>query len=287
MMRLSYCGQQVRLHDNDRYLTALLAPADRREALFALFAFNVEVAKTREAVSEPMVGQIRLQWWRDAISEVYAGEVRDHQVLRPLATAVERHQLSRQLFDTLIDAREFDLADRPPDTLAELTGYVEGTSSSLIRLAVEVLQPGGGTADVAVLGPAYDAAKLIGISWGLTGLLRAVVFHAAAKRQYLPVDIMRDAGADLADLFELRGGSALARVVRRLADAAQAHLQAGRDIRQDVPSVALPALLPGTLAQMYLRRIARKDHDVFGNPILINQPSRQLRLLRAVLTGRY
>ena len=286
-MRLSYCGQQIRRYDNDRYLTALLAPADRREALFSLYAFNMEIAKTREAVSEPMVGQIRLQWWRDAIAEVYAGDIRDHQVLRPLAAAIDRHQLSRPFFDTLIDAREFDLADKPPEALADLVDYIEGTSSALIRLALEVLKQPGAAADSAPFNPAHEAAKSIGIAWGLTGHLRAVAFHASAKRQYLPAKLMRDAGADPSDLFELRGSPAMEAVVQILADAAYGHLRTARGLRRDVPRSALPALLPGALAQMYLRRIANRHHNVFGKPIQIAQPSRQLRLLAAVLTGRY
>ena len=57
----AYCQNQVRQHDRDRYLTALFAPPARRPGLFALYAFNLEVAKVREAVSEPMLGHIRLQ----------------------------------------------------------------------------------------------------------------------------------------------------------------------------------------------------------------------------------
>ena len=87
-MTLSYCAGQVRAHDRDRYLTATLAPADRREALFALYAFNLEIARTREVISEPMVGQIRLQWWREAIGGVYEDDPRAHEVVRPLAAAV-------------------------------------------------------------------------------------------------------------------------------------------------------------------------------------------------------
>src|SRR5512135_1463257 len=80
---LSPCGQRVRHYDHDRYLTCLFAPDDRREALFAIFAFNHEVAKTREVVREPILGQIRLQWWRDSIAALYAGEVRRHEVIEP------------------------------------------------------------------------------------------------------------------------------------------------------------------------------------------------------------
>ena len=116
---LSACAAQVRSYDHDRFLCALFAPADRREDLFALYAFNLEIAKTREVVSEPMLGQIRLQWWRDAIEGIYAGAPpRRHEVLDGLAGAIARHGLSRAAFDALIDGRETDLSDEPPADLA-------------------------------------------------------------------------------------------------------------------------------------------------------------------------
>jgi len=278
-MRLSFCGDQVRRYDNDRYLTALHAPASRRDALFALYAFNVEVAKTREAVSEPMIGQIRLQWWREAIGEAYSGTVREHAVLRPLAQAIERHDLTRGNFDTLINARESDLTDEPPATIEELGNYAEGTTSTLIRLALEILDQRTGVAQ--------EAARGIGIAWGLTGLLRAVVFHARDKRQYLPAQSMRQAKADPDDLFELRGGAPLADVAREVAEAARQALRSGRQYRRAVPRAAIPALLPGTLAEMYLRRMARLDYDLFARPIVISQPARQLWMLRSMILGRY
>ena len=279
-MTLGYCAGQVRAHDRDRYLTALLAPAGRREALFALYAFNLEIGRTREMVSEPMVGQIRLQWWREAIDGIYAGTARAHEVVRPLAAAVERYDLTRAYFETLIDAREFDLGDEPPATEEVLQDYAGDTSSTLMHLALEILGQRAG-------GPAHDAAKYIGVAWGLTGLLRAVVFHAREKRQYLPDDLMREAGADPADLFKLRGGPALATVAEDVADAARLALFGGREFRHDIPRAAIPALLPGTLADMYLRRMARLGHDLFAQPIVIGQPARQFRLLRMTLLGRY
>ena len=81
--RLSACAEQVRRQDRERYLTALFAPAERREDLFALYTFNHEVAKTAEVVSEAMVGRIRLQWWREAIAEIYDGRPRAHGVVVP------------------------------------------------------------------------------------------------------------------------------------------------------------------------------------------------------------
>src|SRR5512134_2813208 len=117
---LSDCAALVRRVDYDRYLAALFAPAAARERLFALYAFNHEIAKVRETVSEPMLGQIRLQWWREAIASIYDGKPRPHAVVDALAEAVAERHPPRAGFEALIDAREFDLAGRAPATLPEL-----------------------------------------------------------------------------------------------------------------------------------------------------------------------
>ena len=106
---LSYCALEVRRHDPERFLTCLFAPAERREALFALYAFNQEVAKTRAIVSEPLLGEIRLTWWREAIAQIYEGTPLQHAVVRALAEAVRAHDLPRAPFDRLIEARGQDL----------------------------------------------------------------------------------------------------------------------------------------------------------------------------------
>ena len=127
-MTLTYCGNIVRQQDSDRYLLSLFAPAKHRHALWALFAFNCEIAKTREVVSETTIGLIRLQWWRDAIAEIYEGKpVRQHEVVQPLAQAIKNYHLPRDLFDTLIYAREFDLEDVIPSNIAGLRTYCEKT----------------------------------------------------------------------------------------------------------------------------------------------------------------
>src|SRR5215207_1372519 len=109
---VSSLGGFVRAHDRDRFQTALFAPADRREALFALYAFNYEIARVRESVTQPMLGQIRLQWWREVIEAAYAGQApRRHEVAEPLTAAIREFGLSRPHFDRMIDAREVDLAN--------------------------------------------------------------------------------------------------------------------------------------------------------------------------------
>jgi phytoene synthase len=276
---LSPCAAELRRHDPDRFLTALFAPAERREALFALYAFNLEVARAREMVSEPMLGRIRLQWWREAIEGIYAGTPRRHYVVDPLAAAVARHGLARASFDRLLESREADMEAEGPATLAALTDYAEGSSASLVDLALQILGEG------ALPAPAREAGRRVGVAWALAGLLRAVPFHARARRLYLPQDLVGAAGLRLEDLFELRQPPALAAVVRQVADTARAELSAARAVQRP-PRALLPALLPGTLAGLYLKRLAAAGHDPFDARVQQAPPLRVARLIAAQALGR-
>ncbi|QJE72723.1 squalene/phytoene synthase family protein [Aerophototrophica crusticola] len=276
---LSYCADQVRRFDNDRFLTALFAPANRREDLFALYAFNLEVAKTREVVTEPMLGQIRLQWWRDTIDQIYAGQERRHEVVQPLGAAVRRHGLERALFDRLVDAREADLDDSAPASLDCLVNYANSTAAPLVQLASQVL----GVNDA----PAMQAARHVGIAWALTGILRSVPFLARAHRTRLPADLMATHGVMENALFDGKAGPGLAAVVKEVAAVARDHLAQARALRREVPKVALPALLPATLADLYLGVLAREGHDPSAARVQLQNPFRQVRLGWAALTGRW
>ncbi len=275
---LSYCARQVRRHDPERYLACLFAPAARREALFALYGFNLEVAKTAEVVSEALLGRIRLQWWRDSLEEIYSGAARAHQVLGPLAEAIRDHGLSRTPFETLIDAREGDLEREPPANLDALETYAAATSGGLQVLALEIL---------GAAGAAEAAARHVGIAWALTGLLRAVPFHARQRRLYLPDDLCRAAGLDVASLFELQSSPALCRVAEQVAGRARAHLKAARAERGRVPRHALPALLPARLAERHLARLDGAGHDPFRPSVQAEPTGAAWRLALAALVRRY
>ena len=98
-----YCEHQVRHHDKDRFLASLYAPAERRPFLFALYAFALEIGRVRRVVREPLVGTIRLQWWREALDGTRAEEAGANPVMVALQDAARRSGLE---VDTLIDAVE-------------------------------------------------------------------------------------------------------------------------------------------------------------------------------------
>ncbi len=276
---LSYCAEELRRQDHERYLTCLFAPADRREDLFALYAFNLEVAKIAEVVSEALLGQVRLQWWRESLDGIYAASPRRHGVVAPLAEAIGRHGLARARFDRLIDARETDLRGEAPADMAALEAYAAATSAGLTKLALEILGARGEEVG--------RAGHHVGVAWALVGLLRAVPFHARRKRLYLPNDLSDAAGLDRGELFTLRSSSALKHVVGEVAATADGHLRAARRLRRQVPRAALPALLPATLASQALASLARAGYDPFDHGVQARPPGRVWRLAWANLRRRY
>jgi NADH dehydrogenase [ubiquinone] 1 alpha subcomplex assembly factor 6 len=277
---LSYCGQEVHRGDRERFLTCLFAPPDRREALFGLYAFNIEVAKTREVVTEPLLGQIRLQWWREAVEEMYAGSVRRHEVVKCLAEAVEAYGLTRGYFDELIDAREADLEEEEPATLADLERYAEQTGAPLVLLALQAL-------GVPAEGAAAEAGRHVGMAWALTGLLRAVSFHARSHRIYLPRELLERHGMTRHDVFELRPHPGLPAVVRAVAESARVHLAAARAARKGVPRRAVPALLTATLADGHLSALAGAGYDPLDPRLQAPRPLTQVMLALRAFAGRY
>jgi phytoene synthase len=278
---LTGVARLVRRHDRDRFLTALFAPVEQRDDLLALYAFNYEVAKTREVVSEAALGRVRLQWWRESIAGIYAGDTpRHHEVVEPVATAIRRHGLPRESFDRLIDAREGDLANDPPDSLAALERYVDATSGSLVFLALTMLGGEGKAASAA--------AHAVGVAYGLAGLLRAIPFHARAKRLYLPRDL--SSAANLRperDLFELRSSPELRRVVAEVVAFAATHLALVEAAAAELPQSACAALLPAVLARADLARLRRARYDPFARRVGLPDPWRGWRLTWAAWRRRY
>ncbi len=274
---LSACAEAARKGDPDRYLCALFAPADRREALFALYAFNIELARAREVAREPLLGIMRLQWWRDALDGIFAGRPPGHAVADGLARA--RARLDRAALLEMIEARQRDFDETPFASLAELEGYVEATSAALARQALGLL----GVEDEA----ARTAARHVGLAWGLTGLLRAVPFHARARRLYLPSDLLAAAGVEVEAIFAARPGAALGRVAAEVAEAARGHLAAARALGPRVPRAGLPALLPARLASADLARLARAGFDPFDPRLAASGLGRRLGVVAGAVLGRY
>ena len=258
----------------------LFAPAARREALFALYAFNYEIARVRERVTEPILGQIRLQWWRENIAAAFAGgAVRRNPVVQALTATIRELALSREHFEHIIDAREADLAAEPPASLATLEDYAEASSARLVYLALEALS----VADTV----AGEAGRHIGIAYALAGILRAMRFHARAGRRFIPNEVVLRTGLAEPDYRALRSTPALRAASTELAAAALRHLDSARALRRRIPRNAIPALLPAVIARQALARLCRAGYDPFDRTLAVSDPLQSWRLAAAFLFNRF
>jgi phytoene synthase len=269
----AHCEALVRAADKDRFLSSLFAPAEHRGALYALYAFNIEIARVRESIREPLAGEIRLQWWNDALAGKAAGDVEANPVAAALLTAAARYRLPVELLTGLIAARRFDLYDDPMRTLADFDDYGRATSSTLIELAARIL---GGT-EVPGLSP---LALHAGLGHAIAGLLQAFPIHAARGQLFLPLEVLERHGAGPQDVAAKPATAPLRSALAELRRQAREHLaQAGR-LSTGIPDAGLPALLPVTLARPVLDRMERADYDPFV-PVELSQWRRQWLLWRA------
>ena len=247
----AYCAELVRAVDLDRFIATLFAPAERRGALHALYAFNVEVARVRDVAREALPGEIRLQWWSDVVNRERDGEASANPVASALLSSMEAYQLRPQTLIDLIEARRFDLYDDPMVGLGDLENYARQTSSSLIALAARILG--------SVLGGVgcETAAASAGIASGIAGILRAFPVHVARGQLYVPVDTLERHGVRLSDVFAGRSSAGLEAALAELRNHARRHLAtAGVQIKA-VPREALPAFLPLALVRPSLNRLER------------------------------
>lgn len=278
---LSPLAAALRRNDRDRFQTALFAPADRRESLLALYAFNYEIARVPEVTHEPLIGQIRLQWWRDALDEIYRGAPpRRHEVAEPLARTIREHGLTRAHFEAMLGARARDLDTAPPADLESLEAYAEESSAGLVLLALEILGVRGGEAEAA--------GRSVGIAYALSGLLAAMRFHAGMKRLYIPQDMIDHHHIDLGrSVFALKSTPALAECAEEIAALARYHLGVARAQSRGVPKAALPALLPALIAERRLQRLEQSGYDAFDQRLQQSDALQSVRLAWAAWRGRY
>ncbi len=234
---LSPCAELVRRHDPDRFFTALFAPPARREALFTLYAFNHELARAREVVSEPMLALIRLQWWR----EVVLGTPKRHEVATPLAAMIAQGLLLPADLLAMIDGREAEADPAMPDRAA-WDAYLSATAGAVMIAAGRAL----GADDSAL-------ARLarLGAAHGIAGQLRNVSILARAGRVLLPQDVLGAHGLTVHDVTAGRGEDNLRAALAELAREGQAVLASARG---PLPRAVIAAALPAVLARRDLTR---------------------------------
>lgn len=248
--------QSIKRVDPDRYRAALMASPDVRNRLMGLYAFHSELAKIPEATSEPMMGEIRYQWWRDCLDEIYTDKrVRRHEIATPLSGLVKQTQIPRFWLDRLIDGRARDIDPRPFGTLEAAKDYCRQTSGQLMQIAVHICEPD------RELGPAeIEGVASAGLSWGLTGLARGYGYYHNSMLSGISFD--------------------------EICEAAKAAFQDAKDQLDRVNRNIAPAMLYASIVPLFITKLTSSSHDPKLASIRLSPLRKQLKLVSAALDGK-
>lgn len=271
------CSALVRAGDYDRWIATRFAPAAAQPHLDALHAFSLEIARVREIVSEPLIGEVRHQYWRDRLAQGGTGEGEGNQVAAALLDTIARFRLPVPALVALVEARSFDLYDDPMPTLVDLEGYCGETASSLMRLASLVLA-GGREAGKDPGGA--DAVGHAGVAYAMTGLLRALPWHTSRGQVYLPADLLARHGLDREAIVARRDGPPLRAALAEMRAIVRRHLAAAREALPGLAPEARPAVLGMALVEPYLKAMERRDYDPFRTVVEVPSWRRLVALWR-------
>ncbi|MGH6839727.1 MAG: phytoene/squalene synthase family protein [Methylocella sp.] len=270
----AHCEALLRREDKDRWLASLFVPLKFRPHIHALYAFSLETARVGKIVSEPLLGEIRFQWWRDALDGTNDGDARANPVAAALLDTIARFDLPEAPLRELIAARAADLYGDPVQSIAALESYTEATCSNLFQLAALIL-------DAAETAASRDAALHAGIAYGITGLLRALPWHCARGQVFVPAEILQAHGASRDDFAAEHAPEGVLASLTELRALARANLDIFYAKLPGMPDKSRPAFLPTCLCEPYLRLMEKPGYDPFKTIIELPQWKRQWILWRA------
>jgi phytoene synthase len=256
----AFCAEQVRSHDFGRYASTLFVkPEESRRPLLALYAFNVEIARVREQVSQPLPGEIRLQWWTDILAGAGHGGVEGNPVASELLLAIRDCDLPVERLSRLIDEHLFDLYNDPMPTMAALEGYINDTSSALFALAAEIMGYQSEAID--------HLARHAGLAHGIARLLAALPLDASRRQLFVPLQLLQRHGSGMEEVFAGKQTPAVRAALDELTAEARAHLKTALALLPDIPPESRAVFLPLALVRRDLERMARADSDPFAPQI--------------------
>jgi len=261
-----HCAELVRAHDFTRYASTLFVPVPQRRALLALYAFNVEICRVHTQVSQPLPGEIRLQWWRDMLAGQGHGGVEGNPVAAELLQVISNHRLPTERLQRLIEEHQFDLYNDPMPTMAALEGYINDTSSALLSLAAMVMGPPSGETE--------HLARHAGLAQGIVGVMASLSFDASQRRLFVPQQVLAKHGCEPEDVFAGKQTPKLRQALDDMVAEARKHLSTAYALLPSVTANIRSAFLSLATVKRDLDVLMRADHDPF-----LARPSSRLRTL--------
>jgi phytoene synthase len=251
----AFCADLVRTHDFARYVSTLFLPVIQRRALLSVYAFNVEISRVREQVSQPLPGEIRLQWWTDMLEGAGHGEVEGNPVAAELLQAIREFRLPVEPLSRLIEEHQFDLYNDPMPSMAALEGYVTDTSSALFSLGARIAAQPSEAID--------HLARHAGLAQGMAQVIASLPLDASRRQLFVPLQLLQQHGCGMEQVFSGKQTSAARAAIDQLIGEARGHLDTAFELLARVPPQVRPVFLPLALVRRDLKRISRADADPF------------------------
>ncbi len=251
----AFCAALVRAHDFERYAATLFVNPDKRRALLALYAFHVEISRVREQVSQPLPGEIRLQWWTDMLAGSGHGGVEGNPVAAELLLAIRTHSLPIAPLSRLIDEHQFDLYNDPMPSMAALEAYIHDTSSVLFALGARVLGQQSEATD--------HLARHAGLAQGIARVLAALPVDASRRQLFVPLQLLESHGSGMEEVLAGKQTPRSRAALDQLIGEARAHLTTAFELLASAPAEVRPLFLPLALVRRDLARMSRADSDLF------------------------
>ena len=250
-----FCVELVRSHDFARYASTLFVPAAQRRALLAIYAFNVEISRVREQVSQPLPGEMRLRWWTDMLAGAGHGGVEGNPVAAELLLAIRDWRLPAERLSRLIDEHQFDLYNDPMPTMAALEGYIDDTSSALFSIAAVIA--GRQSPEIEHL------ARHAGLAQGIAQVIATLPLDASRRQLFVPLQLLESHGCSMEEVYAGKQTPKLRAPLDQLIGEAREHLRTAFALLATAPPEVRPVFLPLALVGRDLKRMARADSDPF------------------------
>jgi phytoene synthase len=252
----TFCADLVRMHDFARYASTLFVPTEQRRPLLALYAFNAEISRVRAQVTQPLPGEVRMQWWTYMLAGAGHGGVEGNPVAAELLLTIRNFHLPVEPLRRLIEEHQFDLYNDPMPSMAALEGYLNDTAAALFMLAAGIaVRP---SAEIEHL------ARHAGLAQGLTQVIANLPLDASRRQLFVPQQVLQRHGSNIEEVFAGKQTPKVRAALDQLIGEAQRHLETALSLLADVPPVARPIFLPLALVRRDLVRMARADADPFA-----------------------
>ena len=269
----SHIQQELKNNDSERYLTCLYLPENIRHCAMTLYAFDAEISRIPSVVSEPMPGEIRIQWWRDLIKS--GGNVGSGPLAEALLEVTKEHKLPLDVLDNYLEARIFDLYQDPMPDVGTYEGYLGETVSSFLNM-IALASGQERSSNLA------DACGHAGVAIGISRHLSLCASARARGQVFFPLPMLEACGLNREQWLKDDVDGSHEAVIFSLISKARDHLAKAKIAIAGLPSESKSIFLQIVFVDKVLALIDKKPADCLVKPVVLSPLKRQWLAFRGI-----